>query len=285
MMAMETFIEILWEAVCRGEILFLGEKAAGRRWIEPPVGGTVLALAPHPDDPDAVAVTLRVFARAGCRVSYAVTGGATGGVTDQYARGWAKAAGKSSKDLETCKLELRRAEQLASAEKSGIVDGEVVFLEGGTEDDFGDLTETPGNASLLGELLKNEAPDIVALPHGEDTNVGHAALYNLFRALASKLAAGRNRPLLALYIHDPKTTAINEQLVVPFDGEAARWKASLLRCHDSQQQRNIEQRGYGLDERILKLNRKIQTDLQNRVLEPWKDECLYAESFQIELFG
>ena len=53
-------------------------------------------------------------------------------------------------------------------------------------------------------------------------------LFNLFQEVAPLVADGRSRPLLALYIHDPKTTSIDERLVVPFDGEAARWKASVM---------------------------------------------------------
>lgn len=285
MMEMEDFIGIVWEAVCRGELLFMGNNVSGRRWIEPPSGGTVLALAPHPDDPDAVAVTLRVFHAAGCRIRYAVTGSAHGGVTDEYARAKAGGKGIKPKKLKDRKVALRREEQAASATAARIVDGEVVFLDSGAEDDLGDLSECPDNTTLVRGLLVDENPDIVLLPYGEDTNAGHVALFNMFREAAPLVAVERGRRMMALYVHDPKTTSIDENLVVPFDGEGARWKAGLLRCHDSQQQRNIQQRGYGLDERILKLNRRIQKDFQSRVLEPWPEECIYAESFQIELFG
>jgi LmbE family N-acetylglucosaminyl deacetylase len=282
---MKNYIDLVWDAVCRGEFLFMGARAGGRRWIEPPSGGNVLALAPHPDDPDAVAVTLKLFHTAGCRVRYAVTGRAHGGVTDSYACEAAKTRGDSPTDLKACKTSLRRREQTASAQMAGIVDGEVVFVDPSAEDDSGDMLHSLANARLIRRLLREQDPDIVLMPHGADTNSGHVALYHLFGELAAPLAVERERPLLALFARDPKTTAIEQQLVVPFNEEAARWKASLLRCHDSQQQRGIEVRGYGLDERILKLNRATQAELRSKVIEPWKEDCLYAESFQVELFG
>ena len=285
MMDVQDFIALAWEAACRGEFLFLGESASGRRWIEPPKGGRLLALAPHPDDPDAVAVTLRVFANAGCRIRYVVTGGANGGVTDDYARKKAVELGKKPRNLAAWKAELRRAEQIASARQAGFVDGEVVFLENKGEDELGDIIQCPENAALIRRLLRDEDPDFVVMPYGNDSNQGHRSVFSLFRETAPSVVLERGRPMLALYNRDPKTTSINEQLVVPFDGDDARWKASIISLNDSQQQRNIESRGYGLDERILRVNRAIQTELQNKVIEQWKDECLYAESFQLELFA
>lgn len=282
---MKGFMDLVWEAVCRGEFLFMGCSPAGRRWIGPPGGGNVLALAPHPDDPDAVAVTLKMFHYAGCRIRYAVAGRAHGGVTDKYAEDKARQRGDSPTDLQEYKAALRRREQTESAELAGIVDGEVVFSQAAAEDESGDMLHCLANARILRRLLREQDPDIVLMPFGADTNDGHVALFQLFSELAAPLAAERERPLLALYSRDPKTTAIEQQLVVPFDEDAASWKASLLRCHRSQQQRGLELRGYGLDERILKLNSAIQAELRSTLIEPWKDEFLYAESFQVELFG
>ena len=285
MIEVDEFIDQVWRAACRGEIAFMGEQPSGRRWIEPPCNGKLLVLSPHPDDPDAVAVSLREFDDAGCRIRYAITGGAHGGMTDEYARVQARKAGVKPGRLEKWKAELRQREQIASARESGIVDGDVVFLKNVEEDELGDMREVPENARLVARLLKDEDPDMVMMPYGNDSNTGHRSVFNVFREVAPGVVVERGRPILALYNRDPKTISINEQLVVPFDGEAARWKASLLSLHDSQQQRNLEVRGYGLDERILRLNREIQTELQSMVIEPWKDECLYAESFQLELFG
>ena len=63
---------------------------------------------------------------------------------------------------------------------------------------------------------------------------------------------------------------------MPYDEAAARWKAALLRCHDSQQQRNLNTRGRGFDERILDHERAGATRLG--CAEP------YAEIFEVEHF-
>jgi len=77
-------------------------------------------------------------------------------------------------------------------------------------------------------------------------------------------------------IHDPKTIRLRTDIYLPFGEEAAGWKASLLRCHRSQQQRNLNTRGHGFDERILQVNRRIAQDLGLAEL--------YAEAFELECF-
>ncbi|MFH1069961.1 MAG: PIG-L family deacetylase, partial [Candidatus Glassbacteria bacterium] len=250
---MGIFQELLWEAACRGELSFLGNRPTGRRWLEPPSSGTVLALSPHQDDPDSVAVTLRVFAEAGCRIRYAILCSSHGGVTDQFALAHAKSrrAGKI-KDLIAYKRKIRNEEQAASAALSGLVDGECRFVEGAEEDERGNLAESPANLELVAKVVEQEDADIVVLPYGDDTNAGHVNVYRYLCECAPEVVLKRNRPLLALFNHDPKTIRISHHLVVPFDGEAARWKAALLREHKSQHERNLQVRGYGFDERILR---------------------------------
>lgn len=283
-MDLSTFQEIVSDTALRGEMLFLGIKEKGRRWIDPPDQGTVLALAPHQDDPDSVAVTMSLFAQAGCRVRYLIVCSSHGGVTDSFALKHAELSDELPvKDLARYKFRIRLQEQIESAELAGFVKDPVEFLTV-EEDEGGNLVESPENAKLIEQVLAASSPDIVIMPYGEDTNVAHALVYRYFQVCAHRLALARGKPILALYNRDPKTTRINEQLVVPFGGEAARWKARLLQTHRSQQERNIQQRGYGLDERILRTNRETQQELQQRVLEGWKDECPYAEAFQVELF-
>ena len=57
-----------------------------------------------------------------------------------------------------------------------------------------------------------------------------------------------------------------------FGPEEADWKATLLRFHQSQHQRNLNTRGKGFDERILEVNRQTA------------DECPgdqeFAEAFE-----
>jgi hypothetical protein len=48
---------------------------------------------------------------------------------------------------------------------------------------------------------------------------------------------------------------------MPFGEEDAQWKAALLRCHGSQHQRNLNVRGHGMDERILRVDRQTARDL------------------------
>jgi len=73
---------------------------------------------------------------------------------------------------------------------------------------------------------------------------------------------------------DAKTHALRTDLYFPFGANEAEWKAELLRFHDSQQQRNINQRGQGFDQRVLALNQQIAEELAL--------EAPYAESFEAE---
>jgi hypothetical protein len=50
----------------------------------------------------------------------------------------------------------------------------------------------------------------------------------------------------------------------------------MLRFHQSQQTRNLQTRGQGFDDRILKVNAAIAKQL--------KVDLAYAEGFQVELF-
>jgi hypothetical protein len=61
-----------------------------------------------------------------------------------------------------------------------------------------------------------------------------------------------------------------------FREKDAEWKGQLLRFHESQQQRNLNTRNHGLDERVLRVNRTIaQESLQMN---------MYAEAFELEFF-
>ena len=118
-----------------------------------------------------------------------------------------------------------------------------------------------------------KTPDIIFLPHGNDTNNGHRAVYAMVRQIASRSTF----PLALLLIRDPKTISMRTDLYLSFgEGEAA-WKAELLRFHDSQHQRNLNTRGYGFDERILRHNRQIAREMS--LNEP------YAEAFELEVYN
>jgi hypothetical protein len=84
-------------------------------------------------------------------------------------------------------------------------------------------------------------------------------------------------PMVAFLNRDPKTIQMRCDVYLEFGEEAAAWKGELLRFHRSQHQRNLNRRGYGLDERILRVNRQSA------------EECSvgarYTEVFELEFFG
>ncbi len=82
--------------------------------------------------------------------------------------------------------------------------------------------------------------------------------------------------LVACLNRDPKTTAMRNDLYLEFGPETAAWKGALLRIHGSQQQRNLNMRGLGFDERILGVNSEIAAALGLT--------GKYAEVFEVEIF-
>jgi LmbE family N-acetylglucosaminyl deacetylase len=228
-----------------------------------PNRGKVLALSPHPDDPESAAVTLRLLGRSGCQIRYAIATLSPRGVAASYAPG----------SSEREKAELRRREQLRAAKEAGLGRDEVVFLD--LDDELSAEVDSAVK-SHLDDLL----PDIVILPTGEDENHTHRWLWELFRAHAPDLAARKGSPLLGMYNEDPKTIRLRSDLFVCFSAEAAEWKKSLLRIHDSQQARNLQSRGVGFDERILSVNRAAA----ERLTVDTHMDAEYAEAFELELF-
>jgi len=266
-------------------VVFMGPEREVDRWIEPPPAGKILMLAPHPDDGEAVGVTLKIFAEAGCEVFYIIACLSPGGVTDGFALAHAEREGLkvAPADLPQYKKTLRRAEQLESARLAGFPGREPEFLalEEGSE---GRLVESRANAEAMARVLAEVAPDVSLMPIGEDTNIEHVQVYRWLSRAAAELAASRGKPILGLYNRDPKTLHINEQLIVPFDEQLAGWKAKLLATHRSQQERNLAQRGHGLDQRILRVNRpaweRVKKSLPPEIIPLYT----YAEVFQVEIF-
>jgi hypothetical protein len=62
--------------------------------------------------------------------------------------------------------------------------------------------------------------------------------------------------MAAFLNRDPKTLSCRVDACTRYGEEDARWKARPLRCHDSQQQRNLNTRGRRFDERILEHDRR-----------------------------
>ena len=221
----------------------------------------LLVVAPHPDDFDAIGATLKYLSGNGnpLEVIVACTGS---GVEDSYRLGLT---------LDS-KTQLREDEQRNSARFFGLPGDCLTFLR--LKNDAEDQpTDEPENLHKLEALILPKKPDIIFLPHWNDTNAGHRSIYSLVRqfALRSRL------PLTLLLIRDPKTISMRTDLYLSFgEGEAA-WKAELLRFHDSQHQRNLNTRGYGFDERILRHNRQIAREMS--LNEP------YAEAFELEVYN
>ena len=219
----------------------------------------LLVLAPHPDDFDEIGVTLRFLSRNGNPIDVGVV--RTGsGVEDSYRPGLTLAD----------KADLRQREQRRSLQFFGLPEDRLTFLS--LANDAEDQpVENLENCAAIEAFVMKKAPDIVFLPHGNDTNSGHRVMVSLFRQVARRsgltLAAFLNR--------DPKTIGMRIDLYMPFEKDEADWKAELLRFHDSQQQRNLRTRGLGFDDRILNENRAIARELS-------LDDG-YAEAYEIEL--
>ena len=218
-----------------------------------------LVLGPHPDDFDEIAVTLRRLADTGTPL-YAAVVRSGSGVLDAYAPDltWEK------------KAAIRDREQQASLRFFGLPASRMVFLSLDSDRDEGQLCASPRNRETLRTLIASQKPDLLFLPHGNDTNSAHRALYTMVRGIVAEL----NRPVTLLLNRDPKTVSIRADLYTPFSQAEADWKAELLRFHDTQQHRNLVSRGRGFDARILEGNRQFARELS--LVAP------YAEVFEIE---
>ena len=221
----------------------------------------ILVLAPHPDDFDAIGVTLRFLSRNGNSIDVGVV--RTGsGVEDDYLPGLTLAG----------KANLREHEQRRSLEFFGLPEHCLTFLS--LSNDAEDQpVDSPENCAAVEAFVAEKAPDMVFLPHGNDTNSGHRVMYSLLTQVAQR----SGRALAGFLIHDPKTIDMRTDVYMSFGQEEADWKAELLRFHDSQHQRNLRTRGHGFDDRILDVNRTIAQELPVA--------CAYAEAFQIELYN
>ena len=220
-----------------------------------------LVLAPHPDDFDAIGVTLGFLSRNGnpLEVAVARTGS---GVEECYRPGLTLAD----------KAGLREREQRDSLRFFGLSDNCLTFLTL-TNDAADQPIDNPENRVVLEEFVSQKGPNLVFLPHGNDTNTGHQAIYSL----VTQVARDSGRPLALFLNRDPKTIQMHIDLYISFGQEEAAWKAKLLRFHDSQQQRNLRTRGYGFDDRILDANRQIARELSL--------DKEYAEAFELEFHG
>lgn len=218
--------------------------------------GRWLVLAPHPDDFEVVAVTMKRLRERGCELFLDVLTGGASGVEDAFAEGWEE------------KTLSREEEQRESCRIFGLA-GDRLRFHRLAEDESGHMRDDEGNEARVHSILEEILPQGVVLPHGQDSNADHRRTYRFF----DRWRRGRISPPLALLVRDPKTLAMRLDLATVFDDEEAAWKARLLRCHRSQHERNLRSRGIGFDERILAMNRGIGADLG----------AGYAEAFEVEI--
>jgi LmbE family N-acetylglucosaminyl deacetylase len=223
---------------------------------------SVLALAPHPDDFDAIGVTMRFFLNNGNLLYLAVATSGASGVEDSFC---------SPPTLEA-KGRLRRQEQRESCQFFGLPESNLAFLVL-EEDEEGHPKDNKTNLEIIQGHFMSMRPAMIFLPHWKDSNLGHQRIYTMFHQVARE--AGY--PLVAFLNRDPKTLQMRCDVYMEYGEETAVWKGKLLRFHQSQHQRNLNQRGHGIDERILKVDR------QNAAL------CsiggTYAEVFELKFFG
>lgn len=218
-----------------------------------PTTPQVWVCAPHPDDFDVIAVTLKRLEQSGARLFLSVAGSGSSGVEDLFA-----ATGKGA---------VREAEQLESCRQFGLSADRIRFLHM-AETETGELADLEANRKLLHSQFLEIRPDLICMPHGNDTNADHRLIFRLVHSIAPETPLLLNK--------DPKTVHLRLDLAAVFDEEEACWKTSLLRCHRSQDARNRRTRGYGFDHRILSGNR---SDAEEFCGKPGA----YAELFELSV--
>lgn len=129
----------------------------------------VLVLAPHPDDFDAIAVTMRILKNNGNEIHVAVISGSASGVEDSFC---SNHPGKT-------KAEIREREQQASCRFFGIPDEQLEFLHL-SEDGNGDPEDNHANTDIIRKHVHKIRPDIVFMPHYNDSNPGHQRSFAMF---------------------------------------------------------------------------------------------------------
>lgn len=221
-----------------------------------PRGQRIAVLAPHPDDFDAIAVTLRYFHARGDEIHLAVLTAGASGVENTY----------PGADDDITKGALREVEQRASCAAFGLPPERLTFLRLAASE----LLFNEANIGAVRDWLRPLQASLVFMPHGNDSNATHRNTYALFRAVAER----ERLALSAALNQDAKTVAMRHDVYMPFDAETANWKGGLLRLHATQHQRNLNSRGHGFDERVLAVNRSIAAALRL--------SAEYAEAFELE---
>jgi LmbE family N-acetylglucosaminyl deacetylase len=217
--------------------------------------------APHPDDFDAIAIAMRWFHRNGNVIELAVLTSGASGVEDGFAGAVTPAE----------KRGVREAEQRASCRLFGLDPSRLAFLRL-VEDASAHPEESAGNREAIRSFLLRARPDIIFLPHGNDTNVAHRRTH----AMVTDIVEKDQLSVVLCLNEDPKTIGLRRDLTVAFDEADCEWKGRLLRLHASQHARNLRTRGHGFDERVLAVNR--------RAAETVWGGAPYAEAFELACY-
>ncbi len=229
--------------------------------VDIPSGLRIGMLGPHPDDFDAIAWTMRVLRERGGQIDLAVVTDGASGVDDAFLPG----ATQERRGL------IRDDEQRASLRYFGLPEEHFTFLHL-REDETGHPVVDSANVDRIRTFLRMTLPQIVFLPHGNDTNPGHRRTYEMFRMVVRE----ERMTLGSFLIRDPKTVHMRIDCYTGYDDEGARWKSTMLLHHRSQHERNLRTRQHGFDERILRVNRQAAAELGLPLP--------YAETFQMLWF-
>ncbi len=239
-------------------VFLAGERPRSLRDLVFPRPLDILVLAPHPDDFDAIALALRHLHRQGHAVHVAVLTTGASGVED----GFDGATGDAAKAA------LREAEQRASGALFGLAPQRLDFLRlwAPGSDEAGDL-------GRLQDWITARPADLLFMPHGNDSNATHRRTCESVCAVAAR----QGLDAWACLNQDAKTLGMRVDLFFDFGEADAAWKAQLLRCHRSQQERNLRLRGAGFDARVLEVNRQAAVALATPLP--------YAEVFELMRLG
>ena len=221
----------------------------------------LLVTAPHPDDFDAISVTLRRMVQAG-HTLFAAVAQTGSGIDPIYG------AGMNQQD----RTALRNREQESSFKFFGIEPShyQILALENEPDDQ---VAYSQDNIAVLEGIVREIKPDVLFMPHGNDTNRAHRDMCRMMQDIAKRM----DWPIALMLNSDVKTVEMRKDVYTAFDREEAAWKGELLRHHDSQHQRNLRVRGHGFDDRVLMLNERTAKGLGL--------SAPYAESFEIERCG
>jgi LmbE family N-acetylglucosaminyl deacetylase len=252
-----------------GALLVAGAAPRSLREIVFPRPLQILVLAPHPDDFDAIAVSLRHLHEHGHVLHVAVLTTGASGVEDGF--------GGAHDD--SAKAALRESEQRASCALFGLPAQRLEFLQlwgsapGADADGAGGGEANDGDLDRLRAWIAARPADLVFMPHGSDSNRTHRRTCESVCAIAAR----QGLDAWACLNRDAKTQQMRVDLYCEFDQAQADWKAQLLRLHASQHERNLRTRAAGFDERVLQVNRHAAQALA--LAQP------YAETFEVMRLG